>query len=389
MTRDSFSAFNQVALLATGDEICNGDILNSNSQEIAHRLFSHGIHIGTHITAPDNLTEIKAAILFLLQKHQALIIIGGLGPTSDDLTRQALSKALQRPLIFDETAWQAIVARLQRLGFHPPPESNKQQALFPEGSTLIPNPNGTAAGCQIKQTFTSADKHSDQFIFMLPGPPAECLPMFDAAVLPTLKSNHFQEILYYEKWMLLGISEAQIAEELDALIRPFDCVTGYRFCYPYIEFKIYSNNQADFSTFLPLIEKAIAPYIIGNGKLMASNLLKKTISTLNTTLEIVDSATGGLLESILKTPDTNSCLYFSSHLELHTDLQVKISGLAEFWKKEKISHTLLDISIQTHNQKQAHQISIPYRNDQVKYYAVEVICRQIYVFLAASSLNLK
>lgn len=258
MSRDKLSTTHQVALLATGDEICNGDIINSNSYEIAQRLFSAGIQVNTHMTLPDNLAALEQGMRFLLENHSALIITGGLGPTSDDLTRQALSHVLQRPLVFNEPTWEAIVARIRRFGIHPPPESNRQQALFPRDAIIIPNPNGTAAGCMVKQTSAN---HHEQFIFMLPGPPAECLPLFETVVLPTLKNNSFQKIVCYKKWVLQGVSEAAIAEKLDTLAKPFDCVTGYRFCYPYIEFKLYSNNEADFNALLPLINAAIAPYL--------------------------------------------------------------------------------------------------------------------------------
>lgn len=384
MTRDQSVIPHQIALLATGDEICNGDILNSNSQEIAQRLLSNGIHVGMHMTVADNLSDLETAMRFLLQNHRALIITGGLGPTSDDLTRQALSHVLQRQLIFDEQTWQAIMGRLQRFGFHTPPESNRQQALFPEGATIIPNPNGTAAGCMMKQAALPAqNKDSEQFIFMLPGPPIECLPMFDSIVLPMLKNNHFQKVLHYDKWLLFGISEAQIAEELDKLVQPFDCITGYRFWYPYIEFKLYSNNQADFANLVPLVEKAIAPYLIGNGKATASDLLKRKIVTLNSTLAICDFATGGLLESMLKTPETNSHLIFLYDLKKSSAaLQIKISGLTEFWQQiDNYTNTVLEISfiIQGKNQESKH--TIPFRGYRVKQYAVEFICWQIYNFL--------
>ena len=146
MPRD-LSAINKVALLATGDEISNGDILNTNTKELAARLFNHGIHIGNHLVTGDNTADIELAIKFLLDSHDALIITGGLGPTSDDLTRYALSKAINRPLHFHEEVWQNIVNRLRHFGYDSPPPSNRQQAIFPEGASIIPNPNGTAAGC--------------------------------------------------------------------------------------------------------------------------------------------------------------------------------------------------------------------------------------------------
>src|SRR5690242_8233045 len=119
----------KIALLATGDEIIHGDILNSNTQEIAAQLFNHGISVGTHMTVPDNMTEIETAIQFLLKTHRGLIITGGLGPTSDDLTRYALSHAIANPLVFDENTWKTIVERLARFGYHTPPETNRQQAF--------------------------------------------------------------------------------------------------------------------------------------------------------------------------------------------------------------------------------------------------------------------
>ncbi len=380
MTRDKSTSSHQVALLATGDEICNGDIINSNSQEIAQRLFSQGIQVGTHMSVSDNLADLETAMRFLLQNHNALIITGGLGPTSDDLTRVALAQVLQRPLVFDEPTWQAIVARLDRFGIHTPPESNRQQALFPKDATIIPNPNGTAAGCMAKQT---NDDGLEQFIFMLPGPPVECLPLFDNTVLPTLKNNHFQKIVHYDKWLLFNISEAEIAEKLDKIAQPFDCMTGYRFWYPYIECKLYSNNEVDFATVLPLIKNAIAPYLIGDGKSTASELLKREILTLNETLTICDFATGGLLESVLKTPETNSRLNFSYDIKnMSAELQVTITGLAEFWQQEEDHRsTTLEMTFMNHGKQQADNASIPYRGYRVKQYAVEFICNQIYIFL--------
>lgn len=376
--RDKSSATHQVALLATGDEICNGDIINSNSHEIAHRLFSQGIAVGTHMSVSDNLTDLETAMHFLLQNHRALIITGGLGPTSDDLTRQALSHVVNRPLIFDEPTWQAIVERLHRFGFHTPPESNRQQALFPKDATIIPNPNGTAAGCMVE--------HNEQFIFMLPGPPAECLPLFDTIVLPTLKKHQFQTILHYDKWLLFGISEAEIAEKLDKLAQPFDCTTGYRFWYPYIECKLYSNNKNDFTTLQPLIQQAIAPYLIGDGKITASELLKKVITRLETTLVICDFATGGLLESILKTPETIKYLDFTYDLKNSSAaLQVKIIGLAEYWKREEnYSQTTIEMYLIKNGEQHIKKSTIPFRGNRVKQYAVEFICQEILLSLPSS-----
>lgn len=370
MSRETI-ATNRIALLATGDEISHGDILNSNSQEIAQRLFNQGMQIGTHMATPDQISEIETAIHFLLQNHRALIITGGLGPTSDDLTRYALSKAIQRELIFDTSTWNNITARLKRFGYDTPPESNRQQALFPEGATIIPNPNGTAAGCFIEI--------NNQYLFMLPGPPSECLPMVDSIVIPTLSKAQFPKIGYYRKWLLFGVSEGQIAEELDALAQSFDCVTGYRLWYPYIEFKLFSHHQHDFMTLVPLVEKTIQPYLIGNGQLIASELFKKTLISQPLAFHIHDTATGGLLESVIKTPETAAHLDFIAGSS--ADLHITIAGLQEFWQAQNVTQTQLEMQVTYLKESFLTKTTIPFRNTRVKQYAVEFLCWQFWKLL--------
>lgn len=378
VTTRKTSCLNKVALLATGDEIIYGDILNSNAQEIAYRLYHQSIIIGTHMVASDNLVEIETAIQFLLQHHEALIITGGLGPTSDDLTRYALSNVIKRKLVFDTPTWRNIVRRLKRFGYSHPPETNRQQALFPQGATIIPNPNGTAAGCLLH--------HRNKLIFMLPGPPIECLPMINTVVLPTLQKASFQQILYREKWLLFGVSEGEIAEKLDALAKPFQCVTGYRICYPYIEFKLLSHHPADFSALLTLVKKTITPYLIGTGKKTASALLREKLSKSSHTLIIHDAATGGLLESILKTPRTYSRIFLSTNRQTYpaTALYLQMKGLKDFWQQNKTAvRTSLEMTFIYKKKKLTLKTTIPYRGKHVLHYAVEFICKETLKLLSA------
>jgi nicotinamide-nucleotide amidase len=370
MSRESASTQNRVAVLATGDEIINGDILNSNSQVIAQILFSHGIPMGLHMAVPDNIDAIEQAIRHLLKTHRALIITGGLGPTSDDLTRYALSNALQRPLIHDEPTWQSICERFQILGYKgEPPEGNLQQALFPEGAIIIPNPNGTAAGCRIE--------HQERHVFMLPGPPFECLPMVNKFVLPILKQHAFQEISYYDHWLLFGIGESLIANQLDALAKPFNCTTGYRIAFPYVEFKLSSNHEEDFNTLRPLIEAAIAPYLLNDGKQFASVELSKKLEQYKGTLKIRDLATGGLLENTLLTPSTYANVSFSAE----DKVDIEIRGLKEYWSGEDTETTLLELHFPNGHviQKDVH---LRGRTPRVKQFVVEFVCYHLLQLLA-------
>ena len=243
----------KVALLATGDELTYGDILNTNAQHIAAHLTEHRIEVGLHLVSSDALQDIENAIRFLLKNHDSIIITGGLGPTSDDRTRFALSAAIKKPLLFDNASWDHIVTRIQQR--HPgriPPESNRQQALFPKGAVIFNNPHGTANGCGITL------KHKS--LFMLPGPPHECLAMFQDYVVPQLIAADYHQEIYRQKWMLCNVSEGQIVEVLDKLVKPYAVSTGYRLASPHLEFKIYSQHKADFEKACLVIESYIKPF---------------------------------------------------------------------------------------------------------------------------------
>lgn len=243
----------RIALLATGNEITEGDILNTDGQLIAQALAANGFAIGLHVVAPDNDEDIKNSLEFLLKSHQAVIITGGLGPTSDDRTRNALSAVTHQELQFDDFSWQCICERVQkRLGREPHP-SNRQQALFPRGAHIIANPNGTAAGCWMS--------FQKKMIFMLPGPPRECLQMFQEIVLPLLLKQEIQNKKRKYSWRLKNAVESDIAAQIDEAVKNYAVQTGYRAESPYLEVKIYAEQNAELDQLIIVIKKIIEPYL--------------------------------------------------------------------------------------------------------------------------------
>lgn len=362
MNRQSEQSY-AIAHLATGDEICNGDILNTNAQHISQKLFPNGMMVTSHMAVPDNIQHIEHAIHYLLQHHRAIIITGGLGPTSDDLTRIALANVVARPLQFDEESWQYIVDRLAKFGLGTPPECNRQQALFPAGATIIKNIHGTAAGCMLE--------YEQHFIFMLPGPPGECLPMIDSKVLPTLLQAGFKQLHFHHAWLLFSVSEGHIAEVLDEIAKPYDCITGYRICYPYLEFKILMRDEKDFLALKEKITAAIATHLINDGQKTASQQLREKLTNFTGKLVIADFATGGLLENILQTPETFQHLVFTQQ-----EADIEIFGLEEFWQQREKQTTQIILNFK------GEKISaeIPFRGERVKLYAVEWICKMILTY---------
>lgn len=351
----------KIALLATGDELTTGDILNTNGQQIAQSLFDAGFQIGKHVIVSDAEKEIIESLHFLKQTHDVIIITGGLGPTSDDKTRFALTHANNLELYFDEQSWQAIVDRLNRyaLTIH---ESNRQQAYFPIGAEVIPNPNGTAAGCRLQIDNT--------IYFMLPGPPRECLPMFNEMVLPYLLAHTQAKKLQQQKWRLFGVSEGEIAAELDHLANGFAVTTGYRWDYPYLEFKLRYEAGTNIDALLEKIETRLAPHYICTAEKTASELLIEKLIKLNEPLIINDKVTAGLLQYRLTHPETFNKIEFSNDI----NAQITISGLTEFWKNQPPAGQIaLYIRGQYRDKSIDAECKIPYRNRRILDYAVEFI----------------
>lgn len=314
-----------IALLATGDEIVDGVILNTNAQSMASRLFHEQMRVTQHAVIRDDEEKITQTILSLLSDNDALIITGGLGPTTDDRTRFGLAKALQASLELRQDVWQAIVDRLlQRYEMTNIPLSNQQQALFPTGAKILENPNGTAAGCLCYL--------QNKPIFMLPGPPNECLPMFMQHTLPILKENHFGQKTYFKNWLLFGVSEGYIAEKLEAALGSpnSSCKTGYRVTFPYLEFKLFAATHEDLQNGIRIIADLIEPHAFNDSAIKASELLNKALTNNHQKISITDTITGGWLEQLLRTPELNSQLHFNSNDQKSWHLE--LSGLEEYWQ---------------------------------------------------------
>lgn len=369
----------QIGFLATGNEVVEGDILNTNGQNIARRLVETGLTIGMHVATSDREAELEAGLRFLLTHHDTVITIGGLGPTSDDRTRFVISKVLNQPLVFDEKSWQNIRERFARFNLKWTDDlenANRQQALFPEGATILANDNGSAAGC--------AMTYQDKKIFMLPGPPNECLPMFEKFVLPVLVKKVVNKTTKLQ-WLLLGAIEGEIASLVDAAVKNYPVITGYRIAQPYLEVKIYVTEAIDLDALNSVMEKIVSPYLVSTNKKTASELLSDAIEQFTTVISITDKATGGLLEATLLSPQTYSKLRFVSAADTAklNNLHIDIEGLAEFWGGQKPAG-VSNVVLKFHHLDTPEMVTIkvPFRNELfVRKFAVEYIARAILQFL--------
>lgn len=245
------------AILAVGTEITDGQIINSNASWLSERLKPLGPRCVLHLTVPDDRDAIRRA-LDLCAEHASLIFVtGGLGPTSDDFTREIVSEWAETKLDYHAPSWSAIQERLSARNY-PVREIQKQQAYFPRGSVVLPNSQGTANGFRLRAR--------DRDLVVLPGPPRELAAIWTDHVASWIRHELAAGLdpVVTKSWDTIGRGESQIAELMIPLVRDTSLEVGYRVHLPYVEFKVsYPRSQAErHAAVLTAIDDALAPLTI-------------------------------------------------------------------------------------------------------------------------------
>ncbi|MDH3248452.1 MAG: competence/damage-inducible protein A [Acidimicrobiia bacterium] len=198
-----------VEVIAVGTELLLGQIINTNLAHIGSRIADLGLDAHYQQTVGDNLDRMDTAITTALGRADAVIITGGIGPTQDDITREAICAATGRPMAFSDEYARALRERYATWG-REMPESNLRQAEYPEGAELLPNPKGTAPGLALE--------HDGKLIFALPGVPPEMYLLLDDYVLPRIKAKAgIDEVLVSRVIRTWGKGESAVAEMLGDL----------------------------------------------------------------------------------------------------------------------------------------------------------------------------
>ena len=197
-------------IITIGTELLLGEIVNTNTQVIALALRKIGVDVYRTATIGDNPDRIAQIILESISRADIVVMTGGLGPTVDDPTRQAIAQAFGLELEFYPEFWEEIVQRFSKYGIEPP-DNNKQQAYLPEGGEALPNPRGTAPGIYLEI--------QDDSIFSLPGVPVEMEGMLNEQVIPRIIAKYsLTGVILTRNIRVEGIGESRI----DVLIRDLE-----------------------------------------------------------------------------------------------------------------------------------------------------------------------
>ncbi|MES1255900.1 MAG: competence/damage-inducible protein A [Acidobacteriota bacterium] len=191
----------KACIIAVGSEMLTPFRIDTNSLVVTERLNAIGCDVRLKLVVGDDIDELARAFAAALEWAAVIVVIGGLGPTDDDITRQAVARVLQLPLEEREAVLDHIRQRFARRGLTMQP-INARQALAPRGATILDNPNGTAPGLWLEQGKTA--------IVMLPGPPREMTPMFEAVVRDRLAPRSGGAGLFRRVLRLTGRTESDV-----------------------------------------------------------------------------------------------------------------------------------------------------------------------------------
>ncbi len=201
----------RIEVVNTGSELLLGKVINTHAAFFGQELFKLGLRIQRQTTIPDG-DDIRVVLEEAFPRCDVILITGGLGPTSDDITREVVAEMLGRTLRLDQSILDGITELFRRRGLKQN-RSNDRQAMVPEGALVLDNPNGTAPGLYLPADPVAGSPH----LFLLPGPPRELKPMYERHVGPAiaglLKAD--QERPEWLNFKIFGVGESSLASALE------------------------------------------------------------------------------------------------------------------------------------------------------------------------------
>ncbi|HBV75801.1 MULTISPECIES: CinA family nicotinamide mononucleotide deamidase-related protein [Vibrio] len=275
----------KISMLSTGEEVLHGDIVDTNASWLSEVFFEHGFALNYRSTIGDQLDELRDEIISLSERNDVVIVNGGLGPTSDDLSALAAAQAAGVELKLSQHWLDTITEYFSRIN-RPMADSNIKQAMLPEGASVIDNPVGTACGFSIEL--------NGAMVMFTPGVPFEFKKMVRDEILPKLKLC-FPNVkrLVCNKIYTFGLGESGIADALSSLDIPEAFSLGYRSYMPFIEVKVFSpHSDSNIEMVLTAITERLKNYVLGINQPLI-DVIGEGLTNKQWQLSILEQVTGG------------------------------------------------------------------------------------------------
>jgi len=311
----------RAAVMAIGDELVLGQRLDTNSQWISARLVDRGVSVVEHVTIEDDADEIAQALRRLSERVGVIVSTGGLGPTRDDLTRQALARAMGEELVEDEQALEQIRACFESRGVAMP-EANRVQAYRPGSARLLPNPVGTAPGL--------AAQVGDAKVWCLPGPPSEMRPMFEHEVLGSIPVDSEIATALVQT---IGWGESRVGEAIDDLmVRGGDALVGTTASRGIVTVRVRAVGKGSRERVQGLVEEIrsrLGPIVFAVGDVSLQQACLDLLRERGQRLCTVESCTGGMLGEMITQIPGSSEVYLGGWVTYANEMKMREVGVPE------------------------------------------------------------
>ncbi|MBS5786276.1 MAG: competence/damage-inducible protein A [Clostridioides difficile] len=320
-------------IISVGTELLLGDIVNTNSQYIAKELASIGIEVYHQSTVGDNVDRLYECFKESLERSDVVITTGGLGPTTDDLTKEVAAKYFGQELKLHEPSWEYIKSLIESRGKKVAP-NNKKQAYFPESAIVLKNNNGTAPGAILRQ--------DNKAIIVLPGPPREMVAMFNESVMPYLK-QFTEDKLISKTLRLYGIGESDLELEILDIINEQSNPTVALYAKEMevtirITAKVKDKEEA-VRLIKPVVDKIrerVGQFVYTNDDIYtgeSKNVLEEVAAKLlvdrDLKIAVAESCTGGMVSSVLIDYPGISSVFVEGCVTYSNEAKIKRLGVKE------------------------------------------------------------
>jgi nicotinamide-nucleotide amidase len=315
-----------IEVINSGTELLLGEVINTHAAWIAKRVFPLGLRLSRQTTVPDG-PAIRDAVCETFNRADIVFITGGLGPTTDDITREAVAEILGLKLVPNETVRDAIEARLAARGYKLL-ERMLRQTMVPEGAIVLPNKNGTAPGLYIPSLSTpsSASPH----FFLLPGPPRELKPMFEESVMPVLcgllGDLPEKECRIYR---VVGLGESAVEEMIGLeLSENKNLEVGYCARPNEVDFRLIGSKQL-LDSIEPRILQTLGKNLVSAKGEGIEQWIIHRLASMERTISTAESCTGGLLASRLTDVPGSSKVFNRGFVTYSNESKVDLLGVSQ------------------------------------------------------------
>ena len=276
-----------VEVITTGTELLFGSVINTHLAFLGQQLFSLGLRISRQTTVPDGYA-IRDAIVEAAPRCQLILITGGLGPTTDDITREIVAELAGRPLEYDESIFARIKERFQKRGLRLT-DPISRQAYVPRGAQVLPNDHGTAPGLYLPATEALPD------MILLPGPPRELRPMFEQYASPIIRSLVGTTDLTAIIFRTAGLGESYAQELIGADLAAIkDLELGYCARIGELDLRLVGSLESVLKG-AEIVRARLSEHIVSEDGSEMEAIVVRLLTERGATVAVAESCTGGLL----------------------------------------------------------------------------------------------